>query len=61
MSKQTVTYCPLCEDGWSDEDFLFGRCSDGCWLETRLETDEEEQRRLEAWAKIKARAEGLNW
>lgn len=60
MSKQTITFCRICNDGWCDEDFMFGFCC-GHTLSTRLETDEEENSRESAIASILKQAEGIGW
>lgn len=57
---ETKTYCPVCNDGYSDEDFMFGYCC-GEKLRERLLTREEKEARMLALKSIKAKVAKLGW
>jgi len=61
VSRQTITYCPVCDDGWSDENYMLGVCCGGAELEERPETDEEFCSRVAAENRVRQRAEELDW
>lgn len=61
MSKKMITYCPVCDDGWTNENFEFGLCCLGVELLQRLETDDEYCQRIAAENRIRNRVKELDW